>query len=388
MFRLLPCLLMFFTLLVFSGPGIAQDGEAALPAAAPIGTLLEVEGEGNLIMRAAEAGKAYPAKINDTIYTDDLIQSGPGSKILVMLIDDTRFTLGENSRLKIDEYVYDDTSDVSNMARYNVLQGVFLYTSGLVAKKANPDVKIMTGYGSIGIRGTTVWGGTIDDQYSVFVDDGEIAFETNRGRIRVMAGEGTTIRSLNSIPERARLWAPEKINSAKEKIALKDPAKVKERMAAYKQKQPEFIARHKEFMRARNQNRIENQNPRDSIKRLDNKPQAIEPEKKTEMKPGANNPTRQVVKKQVMENRKAIVEERMEQKLPDGVRLSAPQKAEMQKPVEQGKGIAPPAFPRPAPGTRIDPENLPSDPAKRQEELEKRNLKDHGPAAIKRHDPL
>jgi hypothetical protein len=386
MVRLLSCFLLILTLTVFSGPVMAQTAEGIAAPVAAIGTLLEVEGEGNLIMRAAEEGKAYPAKIDDAVYQDDLIQSGPGAKILVMLIDDSRVTLSENSQLKIDEYVYDDTSDVSNKARYNVLRGAFLYTSGLIAKKPNPDVKINTAYGAIGIRGTTVWGGTIDDQYSVFVDDGEVSFETDRGRIRVMAGEGTTIRSRNSIPERARIWGPDKISAAKAKITLKDTAKIKERMAAYKQKQPEFIAKHKDAMRAKRQDRIEQQNPRDSIKRLDNKSRNIAPEKKTEKTPlpGANNPAREAVKKQIMENReerKDMIEEKMEQR-------KAPQKAEIKRPVEQGKNVTPPAFPRPEPIIRPNQENLPSDPAKRQEELEKRNLKDRGPAAVKRHDPL
>lgn len=383
MVRLLSCFLLILTLIVFSAPVMAQTESTAAPVAA-IGTLLEVEGEGNLIMRAAEEGKAYPAKIDDAVYQDDLIQSGPGAKILVMLIDDSRVTLGENSQLKIDEYVYDDTSDVSNKARYNVLRGAFLYTSGLIAKKPNPDVKINTAYGAIGIRGTTVWGGTLDDQYSVFVDDGEVSFETDRGRIRVMAGEGTTIRSRNSIPERARVWGPDKISNAKAKITLKDTAKIKERMAVYKQKQPEFIAKHKDAIRAKRQNKIEQQNPRDSIKRLDNKTRIIAPEKKTEMTPGANTPPREAVKKQIMENReerKDMIEEKMEQR-------NAPQKAEIKRPVEQGKNVTPPAFPRPEPIIRPNQENLPSDPAKRQEELEKRNLKDRSPAAVKRHNPL
>lgn len=384
-------LTLIFALMIFAAPAFAQNTAAPAQAEtagvitpAPIGTLLEVEGDGNLIMRAAEAGKAYPAKINDAVYEDDLIQSGPGAKILVMLMDDSRVTLGENSQLKVDEYVFDDTSDAANKARYNILRGVFLYTSGLIAKKENPDVRINTAYGAIGIRGTTVWGGAIDDQYSVFVDDGEISFETNRGRIRVMAGEGTTIRSLNAIPERARIWAPEKIDNAKATIALKDPTKIKERMALYKQRQPDLIAKHKEFVRAKRQDKIEQQSPRDSIKRLDNKRPAPAIEKKTELAPGAKSPARDVVKKQPPENRetrKDMIEQKMEQR-------AIPRKAEMAKPVEQGDNIVPPAFPRPEPRIQPDPENLPADPAMRQEEMEKRNLPNRGPAPVKRHDPL
>jgi len=391
--------------------------------------MLDLEGEGNLIMRSNEAGQAYPAKINDPVFMNDIIQTGPGAKALIVLVDESRFTLGENARFKIDKYVYDDENPKINHSRYSVMQGVFLYTTGLIAKDVtNPDIQITTPYGSIGIRGTTVWGGPIDDDaYSVFVDSGEISFETKRGRIRVIAGEGTTIRNLNSIPERAKIWPTEKVDRAKATVSLKGVEAAKERLATFKAEQPTMLEKHKIHMRAKNEIRIQEKNPRDSVKRLNNKQNIPAPLKKTETAPdNAPQPIQQPGTSTIADpvappvvadplggsepaQPQPVITETpapvpaMEPATPptvekpkadagatnaappvlaDGVQLTAPETK--QKPVEQAGDIAaPPPFPRPAPVAQPDMNNLATDPAMRQEQIEKMNL----PSASQ-HNPL
>lgn len=448
MIRTLSYLCTFLAFVMLAVPAIAQD--AATPAA--IGVVLDLEGEGNLIMRANEAGQAYPAKINDSVFMNDIIQTGPGAKALIVLVDESRFTLGENARFKIDKYVYDDENPKINHSRYSVMQGVFLYTTGLITKDVtNPDVQITTPYGSIGIRGTTVWGGPIDDDaYSVFVDSGEISFETKRGRIRVVAGEGTTIRNLNSIPERAKEWPTEKVDRAKATVSLKAVEEAKERLATFKAGQPEMLAKHKAYTREKQEIRIQEKNPRDSIKRLNNKQNIPAPLKKSEAEPdkgpqpipqtatgtiadavpapvetpaadplGSSEPA---VPQPVITETPAGVPAPVAEPAPtpapvpapaetaptepatpptvtkpkadagtapaatpvlaDGVQLTAPESK--QKPVEQsGEIAAPPPFPRPAPVAQPDMNNLATDPAMRQEQIEKMNL----PSA-KQHNPL
>lgn len=439
MIRSLSYLCTFLAFVMLAVPAIAQDA-----APAPIGVMLDLEGEGNLIMRSNEAGQAYPAKINDPVFMNDIIQTGPGAKALIVLVDESRFTLGENARFKIDKYVYDDENPKINHSRYSVMQGVFLYTTGLITKDVtNPDVQIATPYGSIGIRGTTVWGGPIDDDaYSVFVDSGEISFETKRGRIRVIAGEGTTIRNLNSIPERAKIWPTEKVDRAKATVSLKAVEAAKERLATFKAEQPAMLEKHKADMRAKNEIRTQEKNPRESVKRLNNKQNIPAPLKKTEAAPdnapqpiqqpgtstisdpvaapvvadplGGSEPeqpqpviteTPAPVPATVPEAAPAVpaVVPPTEPAIPptvekpkadagttnaappvlaDGVQLTVPESK--QKPVEQtGEIAAPPPFPRPAPVAQPDMNNLATDPAMRQEQIEKMNL----PSASQ-HNPL
>lgn len=430
---------------------VTDDTSAASPAiaVAAIGTIVEAEGTGNLILRAAESNKTYPAISGDLIYPNDTVQTGPAAKMLVLFMDDSRFTLGENARFRADEYVYDDLDSKVNKAHYNVLQGAFLYASGLIAKKESPNVKIQTGYGSIGIRGTTVWGGIIDSQYGVFVADGEITLETNRGRIRVGTGEGVTIRSLNSIPERPVIWGTEKVDRAKAEITLKDVEAVKGKIATSQTKHADMLIKHKAYRNAAQQDRIEQQKPRDSIKRLDNQPHSpvetkteshtapvappaeplpaatAAPEAATPLgdapitapvstpEPGpaktlndvsaplpdsipttaegaaaASAPPKDTAVPDAPAATPAVTDGPVsEPAAPTGATPSITIETEDSKtmlPVEQGKDVAPPAFPAPAPTVQPDPEDLPSDPAMRQEALEKLNL--HNSNA--NHNPL
>lgn len=247
MIRLVLCLSFCLGLMA---PIAVWAQNAVVVAEPPIGTLVDIEGAGNLVMRAAEQGKSYAAHTKDTVFRNDILQTGPnGGRLVVLLIDDSRFTLGENTRFKIDEYAYDDKDNAANGARYNILQGAFLYTSGLMTKKDNPDVKIATPYGSIGIRGTSLWGGNLGAQYGVYVDDGEVSLETKRGHIRVIAGNATSINSIDSVPERPKPLPPEILAAAKQTVELKDIDKIKERITEAGKNHPAMITAHKDYLR-------------------------------------------------------------------------------------------------------------------------------------------
>ena len=277
MIRLMTSLCMVLALLAVLPPAFAQDASTVAPQTdpapisgpAPIGTLIAVEGQGNLILRASGDGTAIIARADDPVYLNDVVQSGPDARVLILLLDDSRFTLGANSRLRVDQYLYNDEDPLVNRAAYSVLQGTFLYVSGLIAKRDNPDIRIVTPYGSAGIRGTTLWGGMVDDEYGVFVDDGEITFETNRGRIRLTKGEGTTIRNANAIPERPKLWAEPKVTRAKATIALTDIATIKDRVTFHQQTHMALMAQHKQDTQAGRDKRVEELQSKPNQRRID-----------------------------------------------------------------------------------------------------------------------
>ncbi len=235
-------LLFLIALILLSSSAFAQNPPGS------IGVMIQVEGDG-LITRAVEPTTPLPAKPDDQIYTNDLLQTGPGGRMLVLLLDDTRFTLGENSQLRISDYAFDDKNDSGNMARFNVPQGSFMYVSGLIAKKEKPDVKITTTYGTVSIRGTTVWGGSLNEDYGFYVVDGEAIIETNRGRIRVGKDEGTTIHNINSIPKRAGLWDAARIDWIKNTVAMKDADVLEKSIARNQQNRQALIDTHKEMIR-------------------------------------------------------------------------------------------------------------------------------------------
>jgi len=68
-------------------------------------------------------------------------------------IDETRVELTEQSRLVIDEFVYDPANDVGSLSIKASL-GTVRYASGQIAKKYKQNVKIRTPSATIGVRGT------------------------------------------------------------------------------------------------------------------------------------------------------------------------------------------------------------------------------------------
>lgn len=354
----------------------------AMAQSGPIGTVIAVEGDNALIMRAAEQGKATPATADAPVFMNDVLQTGPGGRMLVALLDDSQFTLGENARMKIDAYVYDDEDDTANMARYNVLQGTFLYTSGLIAKKETPDVKIGIPYGSIGIRGTTVWGGTLDNEYGVFVADGEITVETNRGRIRVAKDEGTTIRNANAIPERAKIWEVPKITRATDTVSMKNIEKIKERTAYFQQNRAALIAQHRSEIHAR---RLSPQNavPRGGSTK-DRRLQHQKP-----VAPPVAPPSKKDIldkKSEALQDKTGLQKDTLAPLAPSVAPPSAPVAPAMKAPLKNGAAEMP--FPKPAVVENIMPEDLPADPARRQEAIERQMLQRQAPAAPAQRDPF
>ncbi len=103
---------------------------------------------------AVEDGKMYPLESGKPITRNEHIVTGPDSHVQIMLLDETVFTMGPNSDMILDEFVYDpDTSAGKITAR--ITKGVFRWVTGKVARQGfNEKIKVPTG--TIGIRGTDV----------------------------------------------------------------------------------------------------------------------------------------------------------------------------------------------------------------------------------------
>lgn len=71
----------------------------------------------------------------------------------INFVDETRVELTEQSRLVIDEFVYDPSSDIGSLSLKASL-GTVRYASGQIAKRYKQNVKIRTPSATIGVRGT------------------------------------------------------------------------------------------------------------------------------------------------------------------------------------------------------------------------------------------
>ncbi len=131
---------------------VVSKNPAPAPEPTPIG-VVQTSSEGTVTVIHAGSTTPVPLEPGDTIGVNDTIETGPGSRVSILFNDNTEFTLGEKTKLKVGDYVYDPDGK-SNKAHYSFLQGVFQYIGGLIEKRDSADVNIDLPVGSLGIRGT------------------------------------------------------------------------------------------------------------------------------------------------------------------------------------------------------------------------------------------
>ncbi|TAL40030.1 MAG: hypothetical protein EPN97_01235 [Alphaproteobacteria bacterium] len=232
---------------LLSGPAAAfaadeqQDGEGI------IGTVMEVEGKATVTPAGEKTTKALAVK--DSIHMKDVITAGAKSRVLILFIDNTQFRLSESTKMTVDEYVFDPDNARGNKASYSVLSGTFQYVSGLIAKKKDPDVNIDTPVGTIGIRGTKLWGGTIKDSYGVHVEEGAVSVKNDGGQVLVNKGEGTSLKNRKTAPPKAAPWPQEQLQFISSTILLADEAGVLQRITGFQGQQKLLQGQFKHFLK-------------------------------------------------------------------------------------------------------------------------------------------
>ena len=83
----------------------------------------------------------------------DAVRTTAG-KVGITFADDTRVQVNENSRLVIDDFVYDPKSSKGGKLAVNVAAGTVRYASGQIAKNSPQNVAVNTPSATVGVRGT------------------------------------------------------------------------------------------------------------------------------------------------------------------------------------------------------------------------------------------
>ena len=92
-------------------------------------------------------------KTGDKIYLNETIISGQNSGTQILLLDQSTFTVGEDSEVVMDTFIYDpETSDGKIVA--SVKQGSLKVISGLISKKNPDNLTVEVPEGTLGSRGT------------------------------------------------------------------------------------------------------------------------------------------------------------------------------------------------------------------------------------------
>ncbi len=170
------------------------------------------------------------------VYPGDTIETASGTLATVAFRDQTKISLGAQTRFRVDNFVYDQNNAREGRFLASVLRGSVRALTGLIAKANNRNVGFTAGTATIGIRGTG---------FDVIFDpeNGDIRLWTWLGSIEVgngqtalevlMAGQGlyiprngpmqpitnqpsTDAQDPNGIDPDPKLFSSDNINDASE----------------------------------------------------------------------------------------------------------------------------------------------------------------------------
>jgi hypothetical protein len=114
----------------------------------PVGSVATLQGGASVTRSSA----TNALKIKDAIFKGDVLQTAVNGTLGITFDDATTFSLGPNSRIAVDEFVYRERG-ANNIAAFDVVRGTIAFVASAVAKTG--DMKIVTPTATIGIRGTT-----------------------------------------------------------------------------------------------------------------------------------------------------------------------------------------------------------------------------------------
>jgi hypothetical protein len=127
-----------------ASPVMAQEQAAA-------GRIKIVTGSA-FIVRGSET---IPAKPGELVYAADGLRTGDGGSVGVTLKDDTRLSLGPNSEVRLERYVYAPGNGGLGMV-LKFVRGVAAYVSGRMARLAPDSIRLETPAAIVGVRGTSL----------------------------------------------------------------------------------------------------------------------------------------------------------------------------------------------------------------------------------------
>ncbi len=204
-FRLAVAVLLGLQLLA---PGFADAAEDVA------GTVTRLKGSAVAMQDAVPR----PLKVGAKVHKGDVISTGKGARLELRMLDDAVMTLGEKTIFIVIDYI---TQGEPNAAM-RLLQGAFSAVSGKMMKTAAAKFTVETEAATIGIRGTTFWGGVLDGVFEVALLAGQaVIIENKAGRVVIdRVGEGTAIRAADVAPTAPKKWGSGKLGRAIATVAF------------------------------------------------------------------------------------------------------------------------------------------------------------------------
>lgn len=151
------CSLLSVFTFVFSSSVTAQIAPASFPASDKLVQVGIVAAVGGVVSIDSARKVGQVVESGAAVFLGDEVQTDAKGQLQILLLDETVFTIGPNSRVVIDEFVYDPaTSDGKIDAR--IVEGAFRLVTGKIGRKQPSNISIKLPSGEVGIRGTILYG--------------------------------------------------------------------------------------------------------------------------------------------------------------------------------------------------------------------------------------
>lgn len=105
----------------------------------------------NQVVRVS-LNQSSPLSQGGSLYRDETIRTGRDSSARLVFLDQTNLSLGSESQVKLDRFVY-SADNTAQAATVNLIRGAFRFTTGSLDKKA---YRVVTPVATMGVRGTVL----------------------------------------------------------------------------------------------------------------------------------------------------------------------------------------------------------------------------------------
>lgn len=149
-------------------------------------------------------------RTGELVHAGDRITTGGNARLEILFTDGGKLTLGEKAEVTVDRYLFDSKAGRGD-SLISIAKGAFLAATGAIAKQDNQPYKVKTPLATIGIRGTSFWGGDLDGGFKVLMLDGKgVVVESEQGKVELTEpNQGTGVEP-GQAPNAPTIWGGEK----------------------------------------------------------------------------------------------------------------------------------------------------------------------------------
>ncbi len=177
----MPSLLRFHAIIIL----ILVASSLGAVAAESVGTVTRVQNQAQI--GAATAATGTP------VHMSDRLRTGANARLEVTFNDDSTLTLGENSNVVVDRYVFNPNKSSAQVV-LNATHGAFRFAGGKIEQMNHRNIVVNTPNAALAVRGTHFWAGPIDGKYGVLLLTGKVGVSNKAGAVTLMRpGMGTDI---------------------------------------------------------------------------------------------------------------------------------------------------------------------------------------------------